>query len=287
MDPKIHIPPGEMENIITVDLEDWFHICGVKEIMAEESWAGLESRVVANTERILDVLYQKDTLATFFILGFIAQKNPKLISKIHAAGHEIATHGYAHQAVYTMTQESFREDIRRACEAISVITGQPVRGYRAPEWSIRDESLWALDILREEGFQYDSSMAPLPIIGNQNYPRTPHMLELSSGNLWEFPPLAVNSILVNLPFGGGWGLRIFPYLIRAAIRRMNRQGSPSLIYVHPREFDPCVPEFDLPFVKRLVLNARIHRTETAIDRLLSDFSFSTVSNAIKGLETNE
>jgi polysaccharide deacetylase family protein (PEP-CTERM system associated) len=274
----------EMENILTVDLEDWFHICGVKEIMSESSWSGLESRVIANTERILELLYSEDTLATFFILGFIAHKNPDLITRIHAAGHEIATHGYAHQAVYTMTPESFEEDIKRACDVISGITGQPVKGYRAPEWSIRDDSLWALEILREKGFEYDSSMTPLPIIGNQSYPRIPHLIQLDAGKLWEFPPMVVKTGLVNLPFGGGWGLRIFPYfLIKAAVRRMNREGSPALFYLHPREFDPCVPDFSLPIIKRLVLNARIHRTETTVNRLLNDFSFSTIAKAIKSL----
>ncbi|MFC1884892.1 polysaccharide deacetylase family protein [Thermodesulfobacteriota bacterium] len=270
-----------MENILTVDLEDWFHICGVKEIMSENSWAGLESRIVANTEKILKILSQKNTLATFFILGFIAQKNPELIFRIHTAGHEIATHGYAHLAVYTMTPESFREDIKKACDVISGITGQPIKGYRAPEWSIRDDSLWALDILEEEGFEYDSSMAPLPIIGNQSYSRVPHLLELGAGKLWEFPPLVVRTGLINLPFGGGWGLRIFPYpLIRAAMQKMNTEGSPALVYIHPREFDPCVPDFSLPFVKRLVLNARIQKTETTVKRLLNDFSFSTISKAV-------
>ena len=280
-----HISPHGRENIITVDLEDWYHICGVKEIMSEESWAGLESRVTANTERILNILSLKGTLATFFILGFIARKNPDLIARIHGAGHEIATHGYAHRAVYTMTPESFREDIKRACGSISEITGLPVRGYRAPEWSIRDDSLWALDILMDEGFLYDSSMAPLPIIGNQEYPRTPHRLELHGGRLWEFPPLVVRTGLINLPFGGGWGLRIFPYpMIRAAIRQMNGRGYPALIYIHPREFDPCVPDFDLPFIKKVVLNARINRTETTVERLLEDFPFHPLSRAIEGLE---
>jgi polysaccharide deacetylase family protein (PEP-CTERM system associated) len=253
--------------------------------MSEESWAGLESHVVANTERILKILSDENTLATFFILGFVAHRNPGLIARIQAAGHEIATHGYAHQAVYTMTPKSFKEDIRKACDTISGITGQSVRGYRAPEWSIRDDSLWALDVLREEGFLYDSSMAPLPIIGNPRYPRMPHRLELDGGTLWEFPPLVVNSGLINLPFGGGWGLRIFPYpMIRQVIRRMNRHGSPALIYIHPREFDPCVPDFNLPFIKRVVLNARIHRTETTINRLLGDFLFNTISKAIESLE---
>lgn len=274
----------KMENILTVDLEDWFHICGIKEIMSESSWSGLESRVVANTEKILEILSSKNTPATFFILGFIAHKNPELITRIQAAGHEIATHGYAHQAVYTMTPESFKEDIKRARDVISGITGQPVKGYRAPEWSIRDDSLWALEILGEEGFEYDSSMAPLPIIGNQNYPRVPHLIKLSAGKIWEFPPMVVRTGLVNLPFGGGWGLRIFPYLlIRTAVQRMNREGSPALIYIHPREFDPRVPDFNLPIVKRLVLNARIHRTETTVKRLLNDFSFNTISKAIKNL----
>jgi polysaccharide deacetylase family protein (PEP-CTERM system associated) len=265
-------------NILTVDVEDWFHICGVDELIPEASWPQLESRVTMNTLKILDLLSPKNAKATFFVLGFVAQRHPDLIRTIQRAGHEIATHGYAHRRVYTMTPDTFRQDLIRAVTVISEITGHPVKGYRAPEWSIRDDSLWALDILQEEGFEYDSSMAPLPIIGNPAYSKIPHSLTLNQGPLWEFPPLVATTPLVNLPIGGGWGLRVFPYtVIRSTIKKLNKDDRPALIYFHPREFDLDSPRIRLPWAKRFVLDARIERAEKRLYRLLEDFHFTSVS----------
>ena len=271
-----------IKNILTIDVEDWFHICGVNEVIPEVSWPQLESRVSTNTLRILDILSRKGVKATFFVLGFVAEAHPDLIKKIKGAGHEIATHGYAHRQVYTMTPDQFRQDLRKSVSIIFEMAGHPVKGYRAPEWSIRDDSLWALDILRQEGFEYDSSMAPLPIIGNQNYPKIPHRLTLDQGELWEFPPLVGAKPLVNLPLGGGWGLRVFPYrLIRSAIRKLNAQGQPAMIYFHPREFDPTNPQIRLPWAKRFVLNVRFERAEKRLGRLLEDFRFTSVSAVLR------
>ena len=186
-----------IENILTVDVEDWFHICGVEKQIPESGWTRLESRVTKNTIKILETLRQKRAQATFFVLGFVAERYPDLIREIQKAGHEIATHGYSHRRVYTMSPDSFGRDLKRAVSTISMITGTPVKGYRAPEWSIRDDSLWALDILRQEGFEYDSSMVPLPIIGNPDYPNAPYRRKLSQGHLWEFPPLVARTPLVN------------------------------------------------------------------------------------------
>lgn len=269
-------------NILTIDVEDWFHICGVKELKPEVSWLQLESRVSINTMKILDILSRKGVKATFFVLGFVAETHPDLIIKIQGAGHEIATHGYAHMQVYAMTPDMFRKDLRKSVSIISGITGHPVKGYRAPEWSIRDDSLWALDILSREGFEYDSSMAPLPIIGNPKYPKIPHRLTLDQGELWEFPPLVGVTPLVNLPLGGGWGLRVFPYrLISSAIRNLNAQGQPAVIYFHPREFDLANPRIRLPWAKRFVLDARFERAEKRLKRLLEDFRFTSVSDVLK------
>lgn len=273
-----------VENILTVDLEDWFHICGVDNLIPKESWPGLESRIDRNTSRILEILSRKSVKATFFVLGYIAERHPELIEKIKNAGHEIATHGYAHDRVYKMTPEGFRKDIKKSAKIISAITGLPVKGYRAPEWSIRDDSLWALYILKQEGFEYDSSMAPLPFIGNKNYPRIPYRLDLGEKGLWEFPPLVGTCFPVNLPFGGGWGLRVFPYsLIRSSIRRLNKQGRPGIIFLHPREFDMNCPSIRLPLIKRFVLDAQIESTEKRLNRLLDDFEFSSISIVLEKL----
>lgn len=277
-----------MENILTVDVEDWFHICGVENVLSEAITSQLQSRVVENTLKILKILDQKGGCATFFILGTVADRHPDLVRAIQSAGHEIATHGYAHQQVYTMTPESFRHDVIRSVRAITQATGLPVEGYRAPEWSIRNDALWALDILQQEGFAYDSSMAPLPIIGNQAFNTVPHLLTLEKGEIWEIPPLVATTPLVNLPLGGGWGLRTFPYtLIRFTIRKFNRQGWPALIYLHPREFDPETPRIRLPLSKMFVLHAGIERTEKRLTRLLEDFKFTTVTDAMKQFQPAE
>jgi polysaccharide deacetylase family protein (PEP-CTERM system associated) len=271
-----------VENILTVDLEDWFHICGVEDLVPETLWPHLTSRIQENTKTILDILEKKGVVATFFVLGFVAEQHPDLISAIAKGGHEIATHGYAHRRVYTMTPDAFRQDLRKAVRIISKITGLPVKGYRAPEWSIRDDSLWALDILQEEGFEYDSSMTPLPIIGNPAYSRMPCRLKLNHGYLMEFPPLVVANPLINLPLGGGWGLRVFPYnLIRTTIGKRNKQGYPALIFLHPREFDRHSPRIKLPLAKQFVVTARIERTEKRLHRLLEDFAFTSVSHVLE------
>ena len=264
-------------NLLSVDLEDWYHICGVEAQIPESSWSDLESRVALNTFKILSILKKNGIKATFFILGMVAENYPGLVEHIKSMGHEIATHGYSHKRVYTMTPQAFREDLKKSTDILYRITRQPVRGYRAPEWSIRDDSLWALDILKQEGFEYDSSMAPLPVIGNPDYSAIPHRLRLRNGDLWEFPPFVVTTPIVNLPMGGGWGLRIFPYkFIRFFIKKMNNQGQPALIYLHPREFDRNNPPVKLPLSRKFVLEARLVRTEKRLIQLMNDFKFTSI-----------
>jgi len=277
-----------IENMITVDVEDWYHICGVRDIIPEHMWPNFETRIHQNISRLLHILGKSDVRATFFALGYIAKKFPEVIRKIKQNGHEIATHGYSHRRVYTMTPETFREDLKRSVDIISSVTGEPVRGFRAPEWSIRDDSLWALDILLEEGFTYDSSKAPLHFIGNPDYPKIPHQLTLQHGKIWEIPPLVGSTPFANLPIAGGWGLRVFPYrFIHSAIRRWNDQGHPALIYFHPREFDPEVPHIRLPLVKRFVLGAKLVGTEKRLNRLLKDFRFSSVISVLETINARK
>jgi peptidoglycan-N-acetylglucosamine deacetylase len=271
-----------MKNILTVDVEDWFHICGVDDLIPEKSWPDLESRVEAGTQKILDLLSAKQVKATFFVLGYIAEQHPGLVRRIFSAGHEIATHGFAHRLVYTMTPDEFRQDLAQSVAVISAITGAPIAGFRAPEWSIRDDSLWALNILMEEGFLYDSSMAPLPIIGNQNYARFPLCLRSYHGQLWELPPLTADFPLLKMPLGGGWGLRTFPYAcISSAIRTLNSQGHPALVYLHPREFDDGCPRIKLPVIKQLVLRGGLTRTQERLSLLLDDFEFAPVASFLE------
>ena len=265
-----------------MDVEDWFHICGVNDYLPRNGWPELESRVHENTQRILYILDRAGIRATFFILGFVAERDPGLVEKISRAGHEIATHGYAHRRVYTMTPDLFRQDLKKSVDTLSGITGNAVIGVRAPEWSIRDDSLWALDILQEQGFVYDSSMAPLPFIGNSKYPKSPWKHRLANGDMWEIPPLVGSTPVINFPLGGGWGLRTFPYrLIRASIKKINNQLDPAVIFLHPREFDPDCPSIKLPVLKRFVLNAGTENTEKRLGRLLEDFEFCPANEFLK------
>jgi polysaccharide deacetylase family protein (PEP-CTERM system associated) len=277
-----------IQNMITVDVEDWFHICGVRDIIPEHTWQNLETRIHQNISKLLQIFDKNKVKATFFTLGYIAEKYPELVQKIQKNGHEIATHGYSHRRVYTMTPETFREDLKRSTDIISHVTGIDVRGFRAPEWSIRDDSLWALDILQDEGFEYDSSKAPLHFIGNPNYPKIPHEISLKNGKIWEIPPLVGSMRFVNLPIAGGWGLRVFPYrFIHSTIKKLNDQGHPALIYVHPREFDPAVPHIQLPLVKKFVLNAKLVDTEKRLQRLLKDFRFSSIISVLEKIKAKK
>ena len=270
-----------VRNIITVDLEEWFHVCGLEDRFPQARWPALEARVIESTERLLRIFSHSGVRATFFVLGAIAEQHPDLIGHIRDEGHEIASHGYAHQRVYDMTPAHFRDDLRKASGLLSAITKKPVKGYRAPEWSIRDDSLWALDILIEEGFLYDASMTPLPIIGNPRYSRLPVRLQRAQGALWEFPPLVAATPFVNLPLGGSWGLRVFPYrMLRNAIRNMNAREQPALIYLHPRELDPACPRVKLPLYRSMALYAGTRAVEGKLLRLLDEFTFTAAEDIL-------
>jgi polysaccharide deacetylase family protein (PEP-CTERM system associated) len=275
-----------IKNILTVDVEDWYHICDIESILPRASWDRCENRVQGNVEKILALFSRFHVRATFFILGYLAEKMPELVKTIHREGHEIASHGYGHIQVYKLTKEEFLQDLLRAKDLIENILqneGVKVTGFRAPEWSIcsgKRNSYWALDLLAENGFVYDSSIAPLRFIGIPDAPTTPYAVSTAHGTIQEFPPLVTWSLFGNLPIGGGWGLRIFPYrMIQKAIRRLNGSGYPALIFCHPTDFDPCPPRISLPWVKRFVCRGKIRTTEERMIRLLSDFEFGALREA--------
>ncbi len=276
-----------MKNIVTVDVEDWYHICDVEYILPRSSWDRSESRVGMNVEKILGLFNRFKVRATFFVLGYIAERNPEVVKMIHQEGHEIASHGYGHVQVYKQGKEEFLHDLLRSRSLIESIVGEgsgKVIGYRAPEWSIckgKKDSYWALDLLAQNGFLYDSSIAPLRFIGVPHASTTPYSVSTLHGVIKEFPPLVMPSPIGNLPIGGGWGLRIFPYRgIRKRIERLNEQGCPALIFAHPTDFDAQPPKIALPWVKRFVCRGKIWTTEDRIIHLLNDFEFSTVREAL-------
>ncbi len=271
-------------NILTVDVEDWFHICDIERILPPSKWEQCESRVLANVEKILTFFSRFKVKATFFILGDVAERTPEVVRIIHKEGHEVASHGYGHLQVYKQREDEFLRDLLRSKTLIEGITGEKVMGYRAPEWSIckgKRDSFWALDLLVQNGFLYDSSIAPLHFIGIPDAPTTPYTLPTSHGEIKEFPPLVMRSPLGNLPIGGGWGLRIFPYRsIRRTIDALNRLGHPVLIFCHPSDFDLQTPYLPLPWIKRFVCYGKIKTTEERMTHLLNEFEFSTAKDAL-------
>jgi len=277
-----------MLNAFTVDVEDWFHICGVEDFISTSSWKELESRVTIGTEKILEMLGKRNIKGTFFILGYIAERYPELVRNIWKEGHEISTHGYHHQRVYTQTAEEFREDLKKSIHILKEITGNDILGYRAPEWSIRKGSYWALNILKEEGLIYDASITPSWIIGDPEAIPYPHKVETENGTINIFPPSTFKSIMGYLPFTGSWVMRLLPYsIIKNEVKKLNELNLPAITYIHSWEMDVEHPKVKLPWAKGFAHYINLKECEDKFNRLLDDFEFSTIKDLIKYDNTYE
>jgi polysaccharide deacetylase family protein (PEP-CTERM system associated) len=241
-----------------------------------------------NTRRLLALLDEFGVKATFFVLGWVAEREPGLIREIQAKGHEIASHGYGHELIYHIGSERFREDVRRSKGILEGITGLAVRGYRAPSYSITPRSLWALDILLEEGFSYDSSIFPVhhDTYGMPDAPRFPYTHERAGGRLREFPlttlPIRLARWQYNLPIAGGGYLRLFPVaLIRHGIERINRmEQKPAVLYLHPWEIDPGQPRIRAGWKSRFRHYNNLARTEGKLRHLLETLEFGTMAEVL-------
>lgn len=270
-----------MLNAMTVDVEDYFHVAAFAGIVSADQWPSFESRVCQNTDRLLAMLEQAEVHATFFVLGWVAERFPDLVKRIQKAGHELASHSYDHGLVYDKTPDQFRRDLRRAKTAIEQASGVAVHGYRAPSFSITTRSLWALDVLVSEGYRYDSSIYPIrhDRYGIPTWSRHIQRVERQGGGLWELPGSTVNYAGLNLPMGGGGYFRLLPYSwTRHGIRALNAtEGKPAIFYVHPWEIDPLQPRLKAGAVSRFRHYRNLEHTETRLRRLLQDFRFGTVS----------
>jgi polysaccharide deacetylase family protein (PEP-CTERM system associated) len=275
---------NDVVNAMTVDVEDYFQVSAFESVVSRQQWAGMESRVVANTERLLAILEDAHVSATFFVLGWVAERFPHLVRRIASFGHEIASHGYWHRLVYDQTPEQFREDVRRSKDVLESLAGRRVRGYRAPSFSVTARSLWALDILVEEGFWYDASIFPIrhDRYGIPDSPRHPYSVTRRSGSLVELPASTVAIGGANLPVAGGGYFRILPYAwTRWGIARVNRvERRPVIFYMHPWEIDPSQPRLQAGRLNRFRHYRNLHLTEARVRSLLRDFRFSTVSTLI-------
>ncbi len=267
----------QIVNAFSVDFEDWFQ--GL-EVIPNESWGEYESRIERNANIIFDILDEAGITATFFVLGYIAEKYGHLIKEIDKRGHRLGTHGYSHRQVYKIKKDEFENEISRSVGLISDLTGQQVLGFRAPIFSIVEESLWALDILLKNGLKYDSSIFP---VLNYRYgilssDRFVHKLKTPDGNLMLEIPIATAKIFnTNFPVGGGAYLRILPYsLTKCGLRSINREGKPFVFYVHPWEIDPHHPRIDLPFRISATHYFNLKSTEGRLKKLGRDFKFASI-----------
>jgi polysaccharide deacetylase family protein (PEP-CTERM system associated) len=278
-----------MLNALSIDVEDYFQVTAFEGRVSYDEWDLIPLRVENNTRRILDMLDDYGQKATFFILGWIAERCPLLVREIRRRGHEIACHGYRHQLVYRLSPEQFRSDIARAKGILEDICGERVQGYRAPSYSITRQSLWALDVLVEEGFSYDSSIFPIhhDIYGIPGGQRFPHDIATGSGALREFPlstfDFGIGTWRVQVPVAGGGYLRLFPVaLVSRAIAAINGQDrQPVVVYFHPWEIDPRQPRIQAGWRSSFRHYLNLERMESKIRYLLKRFRFAPARDVLQ------
>jgi polysaccharide deacetylase family protein (PEP-CTERM system associated) len=314
-----------MHNALTIDVEDYFQVHAFSHIVAPEKWETFESRVECNTRRILDLLAsplnpRTKVTATFFCLGWVAERYPHLIKEIQDQGHEIACHGYAHQLIYRQSKKEFKEDIHKAKSILEDITGHGVIGYRAPSYSITQESKWVFEVLAEEGFKYDSSIFPIQhdFYGMPDAPRFPFLVSLNGTGIPEFKSLEYTQTLefktlnfeyktpnpeprtpnfiiefplstirighFNLPLSGGGYFRLLPYfLVKRGLKSINQvEGQPFIFYLHPWEVDPAQPRIKAAGLKsRFRHYLNLNKTEGRLKQLLMDFDFSPLKDLFR------
>jgi polysaccharide deacetylase family protein (PEP-CTERM system associated) len=266
-------------NALTIDFEDWYQ--GLE--IPYNQWGQYEDRIVAVGRRLLELLDETKTRATFFVLGYVAEQHPEIVREIAAAGHEIGTHGYSHTLIYQQTPELFRQELSRAVHGLEDLSGKKVLGHRAPFFSITQKSLWALEILSELGIRYDSSIFPVVNYryGIADAPRWPYEIAVGENTLTEFPISTWQMWGRNVPIAGGAYFRIYPYaLTRRALQSINRQGRPVTFYLHPWEIDPHHPRIPLPRRIALTHYFNLGATEGRLRRLLRDFKFAPMKEVL-------
>ena len=268
----------ELTHVLSVDVEDYFQVEAFAGSVDRKDWHQWPSRVVANTHRVLDLFDQHNAKGTFFFVGWVAERFPHLVREVQARGHELACHSYWHRTVYSITPDEFREDTRQAKKAIEDAAGVPITGYRAPSWSITKSSLWALDILAEEGFTYDSSIYPIhhDLYGVPGAQRFPYTHACANGlELREFPPATLRFLGTNFPAAGGGYLRIFPSAFtELAFRTFEKKyGERVVVYLHPWELDPEQPRINGPVKSRVRHYTNLKHMHAKLNTVLSRHRF--------------
>lgn len=272
-------------NAMTVDVEDYFHVSAFDNVVSRAGWDTFDSRVSRNTDRLLELFDGAKVRGTFFVLGWVAERFPALVRRIADQGHEVASHGYNHQLLYMLTPSQFREDVRAAKAVIEDASGRAVLGFRAPSYSMIESSMWAIDVLIEEGHVYDSSIFPIhhDRYGIPDSPRHPYQLRRPAGSLLEVPGSTVRLGGVNLPIAGGGYFRQLPYAwTKWGIDRVNRvEREPVVFYIHPWEIDPEQPRLSAGRLSRFRHYRNLAKTADRLQKLLRDFRFDTVSALIQ------
>lgn len=285
-------------NALSIDIEDYYHAEVFN--IGMESWGEYPSRIEVNVEKVIRLL--GETKATFFVLGWAAENFKGIVKKLHNAGHEIASHGYAHRLIYKQNRKEFSESVRKSKQILEDITGEEVIGYRAPTFSITRDNLWALDVLMEEGYKYDSSIFPIihDRYGIPDAERFPFKIERRGMEIIEFPLSTVLFKKVKIPFspisfkgmnfpisGGGY-MRFLPYsLIKSGFSSVNREGKPAVFYFHPWEIDADQPRLEIKLLPSIRHYYNLKKSEEKIGNLLRDFSFTSMKKVLEPYLTKE
>ncbi len=274
-----------IRNAMSVDVEDYFQVQAFADVVPRADWDAIPRRVEANMDRILEQFSQAGTKATFFTLGWIAERHPAIVRRIVAGGHELASHGYDHVLAHSFTAEAFAEDVGRTRRILEDIGGVAVTGYRAPTFSIGSRNPWAFEMLEREGYRYSSSVFPIrhDLYGVPDAPRAPY--RPGAGRLWELPMTTVRLLRRNLPCAGGGYFRLLPYaLFRMGLRRLNRvEQRPGIFYFHPWEIDADQPRIAGSRMARFRHTVNLARMPTRLDALLRDFTWDRMDRVFAGL----
>ena len=277
-------PHSKIKNALTIDVEDYFHVAALASSIPTSKWDSLECRVEKNTDKLLELFASKNVTATFFTLGWVAERFPQIVKKIAGAGHEVASHGYSHQLIYNQSPEVFKEETHKSKVILEDIIQQEVIGYRAASYSITERSKWALDILCDLGFKYDSSIFPVKhdLYGIPGSPRWPYKLETDQKNtIVEFPISTFNIANYKLPIAGGGYFRLFPYwFTKLGLGSINRENEPFVFYLHPWEVDPQQPKVQASWFSMFRHYNNLDKCYSRLEQLLNDFEFTTVEDVL-------
>lgn len=277
------IPPLQVEHLFTVDVEEYFQVSAFDHAVSRDDWGTLPSRVGTNIDLLLDLLARHAAAGTFFVLGWLAERHPRVVRKIADAGHEVASHGWSHRRVTALTPGEFRSEVRASKRVLEDVSGRPVVGFRAPNFSIVPGREWAFDVLLEEGYHYDSSLFPVrrPGYGYPQAPPRPHYLARPAGRILEFPLATVTWRWMRLPAAGGAYFRHFPYaLTRHAFHQNSMSGDTGTFYIHSWEIDQDQPRISVPWITKLRHYRGLGLTQSRLDRLLSEFRFTSVERLL-------